>query len=268
MTKPWDVLRTLSPEPPARSFLVRWQGRECVLRRPGADGLDVATEAAAMAWAAGQGLPVPPVLAVGADYLLLAHLPGEPGGPWAGTSLGEGRIRGAFAALGRLHAAGADLPPPLSLPRDSWRSYVPGMGLPDDIAMGARVVCHGDFHPANLLFAGDTLTGLLDFEYAQWSWAAYDLAYGLVTCCGDWSAGDLVPAKLHAALAAYGQVHPWHASALVGCFPIAIQAIAAWLRALPRRGAAGAPGEPYLERLLAGQPWRFLLAPYAEYPHG
>lgn len=260
MDTAWAVLRTLSPEPPARSFLVRWRGRVCVLRRPGSDGVDLATQAAVMAWAAGLGLPVPPVLAVGPDYLLLGHLPGEPGGPWAGGALGETRIGPAFRLLGRLHAAGAVQPPRIDLPRDSWRPYLSAAALPAENAVsGPRVVCHGDFHPANLLFAGDALTGLVDFEYVQWSWAAYDLAYGLVTCCGDWPGGRLVPARFHAALAAYGRAYPWDAAALDACLPLAIQAIAAWLRALPQPSEAGARGAPYLARLLAGRPWRSLL---------
>jgi Ser/Thr protein kinase RdoA (MazF antagonist) len=266
MKKSWDVLRILSPEPPARSFLVRWRGRECVLRRPGPDGVDLATQAAVMAWAAGQGLPVPPVLAAGPAYLLLGLLPGEPGGPWAGADLGEARIGQAFGLLGRLHAAGAAQPPAIDLPRDSWRFYLPAAALPADSAVpGPRVLCHGDFHPANLLFAGDDVTGLVDFEYAQWSWAAYDLAYGLLTCCGDWGGGRLVPAKRDAALAAYGQAHPWDAAALAVCFPLAIQAVSAWLRALPRGGGEHPSGEPYLSRLLAERPWRSLLGD-SKYP--
>jgi Ser/Thr protein kinase RdoA (MazF antagonist) len=38
------------------------------------------------------------------------------------------------------------------------------------------VVCHGDFSPDNLLFEGDALTGVLDFDRAYAGQAARDLA--------------------------------------------------------------------------------------------
>lgn len=267
MKKSWEVLQTLSPELPARSFLVRWRGRTCVLRRQGPDGVTLATQAAAMAWAAAQGLPVPPVLETGPDHLLLGYLPGEQGGPWAGAELDEARIGQAFGVLGRLHAAAAAHPPDIDLPRDSWRPYVPAAVRPaESAALGPRVFCHGDFHPANLLFDAAGVTGLVDFEYAQCSWAAYDLAYGLVTCCGDWPAGRLVPAKLDAALAAYGQAYPWQPAALAQCFPLAIAAIAAWLRALPPSHGMAAVGASYLTRLLAERPWHSLSERMPKYP--
>jgi aminoglycoside phosphotransferase (APT) family kinase protein len=44
-------------------------------------------------------------------------------------------------------------------------------------APGARVVCHGDFHPLNLMIEAGQVSGLLDWSHALLADAEYDLAY-------------------------------------------------------------------------------------------
>ena len=48
-----------------------------------------------------------------------------------------------------------------------------------------RQLIHRDFHAGNLLFEGDRLTGLLDFELVRTDFRVFDLAYLLSSTLGD-----------------------------------------------------------------------------------
>ena len=53
-----------------------------------------------------------------------------------------------------------------------------------------RQVIHGDYVPSNSLFAGDKLTGLLDFEFAMPDARALDVAMGLEFTLRSWENPD------------------------------------------------------------------------------
>ncbi|MBI3993234.1 MAG: phosphotransferase [Candidatus Lambdaproteobacteria bacterium] len=265
---PWRVLAPLSPEQPPRTFLVDYRGRRCVLRLPHAEGLPLDTYAALRDWLAAGGLPVQAPVLAGPGHLLLEHVAGEPAGPWVGADVPPARVAAAFALLARLHALPAP-PPALArrLPRDTWRPYLAAQREPWGplrarlAAAGAaldeapRVVCHGDFHPANLLFRDAVPVALLDYEYAQLSLAEYDLAYALLTFCGDWPRGGLRAAALATALAAYAAERGFSAARLEPMLPVAALALREWCAALP----AGDPRRPrlleHVDGLLAADLW-------------
>ena len=224
---------------------MRWQGRTCVLRLPSPSGIDLNRYAQIIRWVGSHGVPVAAVLEEGPEHLLLEYLPGEPAGAWAGAHVPVSRIQAAFRVLAALHR---DVPMPpagVGLTEDSWSPYVlPAMAAspggaadgPDFSAMadeGGRVLCHGDFHPDNVIYEEDEVRGLVDFEYAQITFAEYDLAYGVLTFCGRWPRGELHPAHAAAALRAYGAIRPPHAQRLQHMFPVAALALRAWCKELP-----------------------------------
>jgi aminoglycoside phosphotransferase len=128
-------------------------------------------------WAAGAGLPTPPVLGADADggWLVSAWLP-------AGAPTGPDFLDAAVATAGRIAAAP---PPPAGPPRSVWRS--PRRAAPLRLARGflggvptrlwwrarqaaaalPRVpVAHGDFYHRNVLWRPDSGTlHTVDWEY-------------------------------------------------------------------------------------------------------
>ncbi|MFT4108240.1 phosphotransferase [Propionicimonas sp.] len=132
----------------------------------------------------------------------LSFVPGVvPGYPMPAWLWSDGVIRDAAVLLRRLHDASV----PLAGVRHGWRSPV---------REPAEVVCHNDFAPYNLVFAGGRLAGVIDFDYAApgpREWDLAHLAYRLVPLTGwsepDEPAGDEVRrARLERLLAAYGSV--------------------------------------------------------------
>jgi homoserine kinase type II len=71
-------------------------------------------------------------------------------------------------------------------------------------ALPAGVV-HGDLFPDNVLFDGERLVALLDFEQASDGAFAYDLAVSLCAWC---YADDFVPERARALRAGYEEVRP------------------------------------------------------------
>ncbi|GEM_PF-3418776 len=51
------------------------------------------------------------------------------------------------------------------------------------------VLIHGDYHPGNVLFRGQELCGILDFEYLRVEDRRYDLGCALIHFCALWPAG-------------------------------------------------------------------------------
>jgi Ser/Thr protein kinase RdoA (MazF antagonist) len=180
-----------------------------------------------------EGLPVHPALrtlsgsrwiergdAVYEVYPLAPGRPPTPGNP--------AQVEAAGRLLARLHSAGTalELPGGKTLPRlhdpanilrglhwaagqdlteaqraDLQRSIIVAEGvarsLPDERYWGLpQTVVHGDYHPLNLLFDGDEVTGLFDFDWAGPGPRMVDVADGLLFFCGTrpgpMRAGDIV----------------------------------------------------------------------------
>lgn len=73
-----------------------------------------------------------------------------------------------------------------------------------DLARGA---IHADYFPDNVLFKGDTISGVIDFYYACTDALAYDLAIAL-SAWGFDAQGEAIPAALEAFQAGYEHLRP------------------------------------------------------------
>ncbi len=177
----------------------------------GTSGARVRREAAAHAALDKAGFPVPRVLLaepdaapLGSPFLVMQRLPG--GTMWsAAAKAGVGQLFGLPRRLAeihtRLHRVGGDAL------RESARTFgvdPAGMGVDADVqsvtrridhaglgglAEGARwlaqhrpapaqaeVICHGDFHPHNIMVAGGKLSGVIDWADVHLAEPAYDIA--------------------------------------------------------------------------------------------
>src|SRR5262249_49667961 len=123
-------------------------------------------------------------------WLAGVHRAGDGVAPAHAAALGD--------ALARIHAA-----PPFSVRRDSRYAFPriaerlagipsPPAELTDEVAWlaGARAplpegIIHGDLFPDNVLYDGDRLVALLDFEQASDGAPAYDLAVTVLAWCFD-----------------------------------------------------------------------------------
>ena len=168
---------------------------------------DVRREAAIVSHAAARGVPTPaPRVAAGGD----PFVPCSDGAlvslfPWvAGRTLGRAEVTAAHAAaagraLAALHLAGADFgdrrpgryePDEIrrrfervaALDRPELREAVALLGPELQALEGERApslplgIIHGDLFIDNVMFEGDRLVALIDFEQASWGRLAYDVA--------------------------------------------------------------------------------------------
>ncbi|HWO25060.1 MAG TPA: homoserine kinase [Kofleriaceae bacterium] len=195
------------------------RGRFFVRVNEGKAEADVAWEARLVEALAAGGLPTPPPLHAAGDQPYAA-MPGAAGKwvsvfPWrAGRHLAPAEVTAAHAAalgeaLAALHEIGAALPP-------AWRrasiydhdhlaaryrgfaaSADPELTraiavIGEELALAAAAapvrrataagIIHGDLFRDNVLWDGDHLTAILDFEQASGGSFAYDLA----VCVNDW----------------------------------------------------------------------------------
>ncbi|MCB5162138.1 homoserine kinase [Marinomonas algarum] len=146
-----------------------------------------------------------------------------PGGELKGTDETSCRLMGE--ALAKLHIAGEDFPEH----RDSHRGVAwwhktsqaikaelePAQAellqsqiaaFDDFIAQHGdlpKTTIHGDLFYNNTLFEGNTLSAIIDFYNACYSWAMYDLAIVVNDWCSDMSTGELDQNKYRALLKAY-----------------------------------------------------------------
>lgn len=169
---------------------------------------DVAREATIVAYLAGAGVPtpVPRLAATGAPYAswngqFVSLFPWLPGRTLARTELQPSHAEQVGRALGRLHRAGASFPDrragryePEEIDRrlagiaavaSGHAALAPAVKILEpelsalhatrasDLPLG---LIHGDLFVDNVLFDGETMTALLDFEQASWGRLAYDLA--------------------------------------------------------------------------------------------
>lgn len=106
-----------------------------------------------------KGFPAPRPLGLdGKGREILSFLPGVCSlRPWPPALLTDDGARQVGALTRRYHDAVCDFTPPSPA---IWRHG------PQDLAPG-DVVLHGDFGPYNLIWTGDRLTGVIDFELAR-----------------------------------------------------------------------------------------------------
>ncbi len=74
---------------------------------------------------------------------------------------------------------------------------------------GVRQVIHCDYHPGNLKFENDEVTGLFDFDWSKIDLRAFDVALALVYFCAEWegeSDGEVRLDKVRAFLKRYQEV--------------------------------------------------------------
>jgi len=168
-----------------------------------------------------EGLPVQPALRTlsgsrwmerdGAVYEVFALAAGRPPAPGNAA-----QVKAAGRLLATLHqvAAAVELPGVKALPRLHdprnilrglhWAAEQPltdaqrgdlerciavaeavARSLPDESYWALpQTVVHGDYHPLNLLFEGDEVTGLFDFDWAGPGPRMVDVADGLLFFCG------------------------------------------------------------------------------------
>jgi homoserine kinase type II len=146
-------------------------------------------------------------------------------------ALGSARhVALAGAALARLHVAAESCPQPLPAAEPDFRTRV-GAALADapawdadllpvvgdvrarlaalDYAALPPAVVHGDFKRPNLLFAGDRLAGIVDFDHACRERRAVDLALGVSHLArGAGKRAVVDPALAQTFAAAYERVAP------------------------------------------------------------
>ena len=159
----------------------------------------------------------------GAFYAVFDYLPGEDRYTWVGPRCTPRETRNAGALLARFHRAVSTLTPPgkrvepkivelLDVIDGAWvegRAKSKGTVFDADLAEhfelirgciaetraalqepAARampeVIIHSDFHPGNLKFEGEAISGLVDFDWAKVDLRAFDLGLALWYFCVSW----------------------------------------------------------------------------------
>src|SRR3990170_1917699 len=76
------------------------------------------------------------------------------------------------------------------------------------VATLPQVIIHSDYHPGNLVFAGDEICGLVDFDWSKVDLRAFDVALAVWYFCASWDGaedGDLRLGDARMLLSAYQQ---------------------------------------------------------------
>ena len=180
--------------------LVKSHGRSFVEKRfPNPSRLD--TEVIALRALADQGLPVPELVEVGTESILMTLMPGERLDSGS-ADLRLDRLRASAASLRRLH----QLEPPQRLPTAPddgliARRYRDAGGPPLPLVIppaGRLVFCHGDWTDGNLLAVNASITAVLDWEAAHLGDPLRELARAA------WAAARKDPRSFDALVSAYG----------------------------------------------------------------
>jgi homoserine kinase type II len=233
-------------------------GRFFLRINEGKSAADVRFEADLVTALARAGVPaaLPRVAQAGAPFLeyqghLASVFPWVPGEHVAGSGVTAVRVAAVGAALARMHVAGLEL----ALQRESIYTFAKicervagieaGQAARPDPALAPalgevrreidwlieraavcdaarRGIIHGDLFPDNVLFAGDAIAALLDFEQASTGSLCYDLAVCVNAWCFD---RDPEPELVAALLDGYQSVRPL-ASAEVRALPVEVRAAA------------------------------------------
>jgi len=207
---PVDGVRRLSGGASRETWSFDCAGRPLILRRdpPGVEKAGMETEARLLRAAAGQGVPVPEVVAAGPTYIVMTRVEGEtiPRKILRDDEFADARPRLAaqcgttLAALHRIPVTDfADLPRTDQVAE--WREHLDVMGEPHPaFELGllwleanrptpsgrGEVVVHGDFRNGNLLVGPDGLRAVLDWELAHRGDPLEDLGW---LCVKAWRFG-------------------------------------------------------------------------------
>lgn len=180
--------------------LVERDGRRLVEKRF-ADPARRAAEVRALRAVAGQGLPVPELVEVAADSVLMTLMPGERLDA-ASAELRLERLRASAALLRRLHEfdTPSGLPP---APDDAAivRRYRAAGGPPLRLVVPAPsrpAFCHGDWTDGNLLATSTTITAVIDWEAAHVGDPLRELSRAA------WGAARKDPRSVDALVSGYG----------------------------------------------------------------
>lgn len=200
---------------------------------------DVAREAAIVAHVAARGVPTPPPIGTlkGEPFApwsgqLVSLFPWRPGRTLPRAEVQPVHAAAAGAALARLHLAGESFPdrrPGRYEPDEIDRRLARISSLaPSDPALADAVallgpelrelararhpdlptgLIHGDLFLDNVLYEGDELAALLDFEQASWGRLAYDLA--VTALAFAFGRDDFRPEMVRALLAGYAGLRPF-----------------------------------------------------------
>lgn len=149
-------------------------------------------EWAALTTVAPAPIPTPEPLAFdesgawfGTPSIVMSHLPGSPIWEPADVTAWTRRLASTLADI---HAVAAPQVPPSMRRAAIWHRWTP-TDLPPAVADGVRSalatladpggdpgLCHGDFHPGNVLFGPSAVTGVVDWVSARWGPVLSDLA--------------------------------------------------------------------------------------------
>jgi len=162
-----------------------------------------------------------------AYFALFDFLPGEDRYTWVGPRCTQGELNSAGALLARFHAGVRGFRPPgrrlesrildlLPEIAEKWaaapslskgtvfdecvegsfvelRDCIDGTLAALD-ASGARnlpeLIIHSDYHPGNLKFIGEEISGLVDFDWAKLDLRAFDVSLALWYFCASWEPGS------------------------------------------------------------------------------
>lgn len=115
-----------------------------------------------------------------------------------------------------------------------------------------RGLIHGDLFRDNTLYAGDTVSGILDFSEAAEDYLLLDIAITMNDFCRAWPESALNPTHTRAFLAGYGSQRPLQAEELAALPAfLAVAAMRFWLSRLDinaRNAAEKRGGEHVLEK--------------------
>lgn len=265
-------------------------GRRFLRVNEGKSADDVAREAAIVGHvaAAGVSTPVPyPDVTTGQPYArwrgqIVSLFPWLPGRTLARADVTAQHAGQVGRALGRLHRAGATFPDhrpsryePAEIDRRVQKIEAVAIPLGDPLLTDALALLkpelaalardrwsdlpagliHGDLFIDNVLFDGDEMVALLDFEQASWGRLAYDLA--VTTLAFGFGRDDFRRDVVRALIDGYAEERPLGVDERAGFGPelrfVACRfAVTRITDVYLKRGAGAAPGKDfrrYLHRL-------------------
>ena len=160
-------------------------------------------------------------------YTIFDFLPGDDRLTWIDPVLTERELAGSAAVLAQLHQDVAGFTPPgrrlepkilelLPVIAETWsgcparskgtifdariQEQLSALGSNisatiatlQDEAVGSlpQIVIHGDYHPGNLKFSGEQVTGVFDFDWSKVDFRLFDLGLALWYFCTSWHGSE------------------------------------------------------------------------------